>query len=46
MAAAPDDGRVDQMENYLTCSICLKTLQDPRTLRCFIHFVSVAWRSS
>ena len=38
MAAAPDDSLVDQMETYLTCSICLETLQDPRTLPCFHSF--------
>ena len=38
MAAAPDDAPVDQMEIYLTCSICLETLQDPRTLLCFHSF--------
>ena len=38
MAAAPDDSPVDQMETYLTCSICLETLQDPRTLSCFHSF--------
>ena len=38
MAAAPNDAPVVQMENYLTCSICLETLQDPRTLPCFHSF--------
>ena len=38
MAAAPDDAPVDQMEDYLTCSICLETLQDSRTLPCFHSF--------
>ena len=38
MAAVPDDSPVDQMETYLTCSICLETLQDPRTLPCFHSF--------
>ena len=38
MAAAPDDAPVDQMENYLTCSICLETLQDSRMLPCFHSF--------
>ena len=38
MAAAPDDAPVDQMEKNLTCSICLETLQDPRTLLCFHSF--------
>ena len=38
MAAAPDDAPVDQLENYLTCSICLETLQDSRTLPCFHSF--------
>ena len=38
MAAALDGAPVDQMENYLTCSVCLETLQDPRTLPCFHSF--------
>ena len=38
MATAPDDAPVDQMEDYLTCSICLEILQDPRTLLCFHSF--------
>ena len=38
MAAAPDDSSVIQMESYLRCSICLETLQDPRTLPCFHSF--------
>ena len=38
MAAAPDDAPVDQMEDYLTCSICLETLQDSRMLPSFHSF--------
>ena len=38
MGAALDHSPVDQMETYLTCSICLETLQDPRTLPCFHSF--------
>ena len=38
MAAAPDNAPVSQRENYLMCSICLETLQDPRTLTCFHSF--------
>ena len=38
MDAAQDHSPVDQMETYLTCSICLETLQDPRTLSCFHSF--------
>lgn len=38
MAAAPDAVLVDEIENLLTCSICLGTLNDPRTLPCFHSF--------
>ena len=39
MATAESDFvPVDQFENLLTCSICLETLNDPRTLPCFHSF--------
>ena len=39
-AAAPNHSPVTQMENYptVTCSICLETSQDPRTLPCCHSF--------
>lgn len=33
-----DDAPVSQMESLLTCSICLETFNDPRTLPCFHSF--------
>ena len=40
MAAAPNHPPVAQMESYptVTCSICLETSQDPRTLPCCHSF--------
>ena len=38
MASSPDAVPVDEIESLLTCSICLETLNDPRTLPCFHSF--------
>ena len=38
MASPPDAVPVDEIESLLTCSICLETLNDPRTLPCFHSF--------
>ena len=38
MASLPDAIPVDKLETLLTCSICLETLNDPRTLPCFHSF--------
>ena len=37
-AAATEAVPVDQLQSMLTCSICLETLNDPRTLPCFHSF--------
>ena len=38
MATAPDNVPVEQMETMLECSICTKTITQPRTLSCFHSF--------
>ena len=38
MATAPDTTPVKQMEALLECSICMETLNEPRTLPCFHSF--------
>ena len=38
MATASDPAPVKQMEALLECSICMETLNEPRTLPCFHSF--------
>jgi hypothetical protein len=38
MATAPDPPPTQRIEEFLTCCICLKILDEPRTLPCFHSF--------
>ena len=40
-SASPDSVPVDEIKDLLTCSLCSKTLNEPRSLSCLHNFCKV-----